>query len=44
MAKLIIVWNTGEKEEYTYASREEAEEAKRNMEMAFGAQVWCGVV
>lgn len=44
MYKLIIVWATGEREEYIYSNREEAEETKRNMEMTFGSQLWCGIV
>lgn len=43
MYELVIVWNDGNKEIHGYKNRTEAEEGKRNMEMAFGAQVWCCV-
>lgn len=44
MVKLIIVWDTGEKEEYTYKTREDAEHAASNLKMAFGDQIWVGIV
>ena len=43
MYELVIVWNDGNKEIYAYGNRTEAEEGKRNMEIAFGSQVWCCV-
>ena len=43
MYELVIVWNDGSKEIYTYINRTKAEEGKRNVEMAFGLQVWCCV-
>ena len=43
MYKLTIIWNTGEKETYDYATREEAEKAELNMRTAFGGQVWTSI-
>ena len=43
MFDLVIVWETGEKEVYTYATREDAEKGKANFEKAFGSQVWACV-
>ena len=43
MYELVVVWNDGNKEIYAYTNRTEAENGKRNMEMAFGSQVWCCV-
>ena len=43
MYELVMVWEDGDKEIHSYKNREEAENGKRNMEMAFGAQVWCCV-
>lgn len=40
---LYVVWNTGEKEQYTYTSREEAQQAADGYKMAFGEQVWVGI-
>lgn len=41
MFTLVVVWSTGEKETYSFNNREDAEFSKRNMEMAFGNQLWC---
>lgn len=38
---LVIIWDDGKKEEYIYNSYEEAEQAKINIEKAFGKQVYC---
>ena len=44
MFELIVIWSTGEKDVYSYNSREEAETAGNGMKMAFGNQIsWCGV-
>lgn len=43
MYELVIIWNDGNKEIYSYKDREKAEEGKYNMELTFGAQVWCCV-
>ena len=41
--ELIIIWETGEKEVYTYATEEEAETARKELKMVFGGQiVWAG--
>ena len=40
MFELVVVWETGEKEIYTYPTQAEAEAGKRNFETAFGSQVW----
>ena len=39
MFELIIIWNTGEKEVYTYDSREEAEKIEAGYKTAFGNQI-----
>ena len=41
--ELVVVWATGEKEIHSYNSQDEAEQGKRNYEMAFGSQLWCCV-
>lgn len=41
--ELVVVWSTGDKQVFEYATQDEAEQGKRNYEMAFGAQVWCCV-
>lgn len=41
--ELVVIWSTGEKQVFGYATESEAEESKRGYEMAFGAQVWCCV-
>lgn len=38
--EIVVVWSTGEKQIFGYATREEAEQAKAGYEMAFGSQVW----
>ena len=44
MYRLIIIWYTGEKEEYEYPTREEAEKAELGMRTAFGNQIqWTGI-
>ena len=43
MYELVMVWEDGDKEIHSYKNREEAENGKRNVEMAFGTQVWCCV-
>ena len=44
MAKLVIVWETGEKETHIYDSREKAIEAENGFRMVFGNQIsWTGV-
>ena len=41
--ELIIIWETGEKEVYTYATEEEAETARKELKMVFGGQIaWAG--
>lgn len=43
MYELIIVWDNGDKDIYTYNTQEEAERGADNMRMAFGNQVtWAG--
>ena len=42
--ELIIIWSNGDKNVYQYLTREDAEQGKRNMEMAFGNQIgWAGI-
>ena len=43
MFDLIIVWDSGEKEVYTYSTREEAEKAAAGYKIAFGSQVWTAI-
>lgn len=44
MYELVIIWSNGDKDVYTYATEEEAEQGGRGMVMALGSQVaWCGV-
>lgn len=41
---LIIIWDTGEKEEHSYPTREKAEEIEKGMHRAFGKQIqWTGI-
>ena len=41
--ELIIIWETGEKEIYSYATEEEAETSCREFKMIFGGQIsWAG--
>ena len=42
--KLIIIWNTGEREEHPYITEEEAINAGKGYKTAFGDQVWTCVV
>lgn len=45
MYKLVIIWETGEKEEHLYNTKEEAENIERGMHKAFGKQIsWTGIV
>lgn len=42
--ELVVIWETGEKEIYAYATREKAEETSANMKKVFGNQIaWTGV-
>ena len=42
-AELIIIWETGEKEIYAYATEEEAETACKEFKMIFDNQIsWAG--
>lgn len=44
MYKLIVIWETGEKQVYAYKTEAEAEKAAQGFRMAFGKQVeWTGV-
>jgi hypothetical protein len=44
MKYLVVIWVTGEKEVYSYNSKEDAEEAERGFWMAFGNQIsWTGI-
>jgi len=38
--ELVIVWSTGEREVYGFNTYEAAAKARRNMEIAFGSQLW----
>ena len=40
--ELVIVWETGEKEVYEYATQEEANIIMQGYKTAFGNQLWCG--
>lgn len=43
MYELIIIWYTGEREVYEYATEKEAERVGQNMCIAFGNQIeWYG--
>ncbi len=43
-AKLIIIWSTGEREEYVYSDKLKALQAERNMKLCFGNQItWSGI-
>jgi hypothetical protein len=42
--RLIIIWYNGERDEYDYPTREEAEEVERGYHMEFGNQIsWTGI-
>ena len=44
MFELIVVWDTGEQNIYSYESEEEAMRGADRMRMAFGEQIrWTGV-
>ena len=44
MFELVIIWDTGEKDVYTYNTEIEAETSGKNFKMAFGNQIsWFGV-
>ena len=44
MYVLIILWTDGDRNEYEYTTREEAERGELNMRMAFGNQIeWSGI-
>jgi len=44
MKELVIIWDDGSKNIYTYPDRGAAEQAERNMRMAFGNQItWSGI-
>ena len=38
--RLIIIWETGEKESYEFNTKGKAERAARNFRTAFGKQAW----
>lgn len=41
---LIVIWYNGERDEYDYPTREEAEKAEKGYHMAFGNQIsWTGI-
>jgi hypothetical protein len=41
--ELVVIWETGEKEIFTYATEEEADTACREFKMIFGNQIsWAG--
>lgn len=43
MYELVVIWDTGEKDIYTYETEAEAEQAGRDMKIALGNQIsWCG--
>ena len=42
--ELIVIWETGEKEIFEYATEEEAQESCNDFRMIFGNQVsWAGI-
>ena len=42
--ELIVIWDDGDKETFVYDSRKQAEDAERNVLMAFGRQItWTGI-
>ena len=43
MFELIIIWDSGEKEVYTYSTKEEAESIENGYKIAFGSQVWTAI-
>ena len=44
MYELVVIWSNGDKDVYTYATKEEAEQGGKNMIFALGGQVaWYGV-
>ena len=41
--EVIVIWETGEKEIYSYITEEEAETSCKGLKMAFGGQIsWIG--
>lgn len=44
MFELVIIWDNGEKDVYTYKTEIEAETSGKNMKMVFGNQIqWFGI-
>lgn len=43
MYEVVIVWDDGKKEIYTYDTKEEAEKVELNMKTVFGNQLWVGI-
>lgn len=44
MYKLIVIWDTGEKQVYAYKTEAKAEQAAINLKFAFGKQIeWTGI-
>lgn len=41
--ELVIVWDSGEREIYTYKTKAEAIKAKAEWEFVFGNQLWAGI-
>lgn len=41
--ELVVVWNSGEKEVFSYKTEYLANKAKTNMEKVFGSQLWACV-
>ena len=42
--RLIIIWSNGDRDEYDYPTREEAEEKEAGYHMVFGNQItWTGI-
>lgn len=43
MYNLIVVWNSGEREEHTFATESEARQMENNLQLTFGNQLWTGI-
>lgn len=43
MYEVVIVWNSGETEVYTFETEGKAEEIKQGFEKTFGSQLWACV-
>lgn len=43
MYEVVIVWDSGEKEVYSFETEDKAEEIKQGFETAFGSQLWACV-